>query len=118
MSRTRHIWHNGEWVDVTGWKRPAPVFPSIHRDTMDALVHPATGETFDSKSAFRAVTKARGLVELGNDAPTTAAPPVDVGGIKEDIAEAITMLEQGYRPDPTASAVMDGVETRVYEVTT
>lgn len=36
-------------------------------DSMPATVHPSTGQVFESKSAFRAVTKACGLQEVGND---------------------------------------------------
>lgn len=109
--RRRHIWHNGEWLDVTDWKRPPRKAPAIIRDGMDALVHPATGEVFDSKSAFRAATRAAGLVELGTDAPLAPppiAPPADVAA---DVAQAWQMVEQGYTPPPVETASAD---TRIY----
>lgn len=117
--RRRHIWRNGAWIDVTGWKRPAPVFPGIITDGMAPAVHPATGQVLDSKSAFRAVTRAHGLVEMGNDAPSVApAPAYDGREIKQEIAHAITALEQGWQPPPLDSAgALDGeaVATRIYE---
>lgn len=40
--------------------------PRVISDTMDPTEH-VDGRFYDSKSAFRAVTKANGLVEVGND---------------------------------------------------
>ena len=36
-------------------------------DTMDLMVHPSNGKYYDSKSRFRAETRARGLTEVGNE---------------------------------------------------
>lgn len=112
--KRKYIWDGKTFVDVTGWRRPAPRFPAIHRDGMDALVHPATGETYDSKSRFREVTRAHGMVELGNDIPTSPKSPLGTKKErKQDIADAITMLEQGYEPPPVES-VSDWGEIRMY----
>lgn len=40
--------------------------PRIATDTMDLTEH-VDGKFYDSKSAYRAVTKANGMVEVGND---------------------------------------------------
>lgn len=109
--RRRHIWRNGEWVDVTDWKRPPRKTPYIVRDSMDAAVHPVTGEVMDSKSAFRAVTKAHGLVEVGNEALPAPAPIEAPAGLAEDVAQAWQMLEQGHTPPPVEAATPD---TRIY----
>lgn len=111
MSRRRYVWHAGDWRDVTDYKRPPRKTPYLIRDTMGAAVHPATGEVLDSKSAFRAVTRAHGLVELGNDAPAAAPVGPQPGDIARDVAEAIQMLEQGYTPPPVEVA---DAETRIY----
>ena len=112
--KRNYVWNGETFVDVTGWRRPPPKFPAIHRDSMDALVHPATGETMDSKSRFREVTKAHGMVEVGNDLPTNVKSPVQSKKERmQDIADAITMLEQGYVPPPVES-VSDWGETRMY----
>ena len=113
--KRKFIWHNGEFVDVTDWKRPPSVFPAIIRDSMDALVHPATGETLDSKSRFREVTKAHGLVEVGTDTMQTNHNPTRelAASRKRDIAEAWQMAEQGYQAPPVES-VSDWGETRIY----
>lgn len=111
----QYVWNGGEWVDVTGWKRPPRKTPYIIRDGMEPMVHQATGEVFDSKSRFREVTKAHGLVEIGNEKPTMPTKPVmSRAERKKDIATAIEQLEAGYRPEPVGT-LMEGVETRSYE---
>jgi hypothetical protein len=112
----RHIWHKGEWVDVTDWKRAPRVGPYIIRDTCDPLQHPITGETFDSKSAFRAVTRAHGAVELGNDAPTEP-PKRQAPDSKADVIQAYQMVRDGYTAPPIEVAADAGFTpdaTRVY----
>lgn len=47
--------------------------PRVIGDTMPALEH-VDGKHYDSKSAFRAVTKAHGYQEVGNDASRLRAP--------------------------------------------
>ncbi len=114
--KAKFVWNGGEWVDVTGWRRAPSRFPAIHRDTTEPMVHPATGQTLDSKSRFRAITKAHGLVEVGNDSLTSLNPRREpVESRKKDIAQAIEMLEQGYQPPPTESLSDWGGETRMIE---
>lgn len=114
--KRNYVWNGETFVDVTGWVRPKPKFPAIHRDGMDALVHPATGETFDSKSRFREVTRAHGLVEVGTEARNYVnnqkAPKDTAKARKKAVADAYTMLEQGYRPPPNESLAEWG-ETRM-----
>lgn len=113
---TKFIWHDGAWVRAVRVSRPS-VFPGIITDHMDALLHPADGQRYDSKSAFRRVTKEHGLVELGNDAPI-ARPEYKPEGVRDDIVQAVKMLEQGYCPDPVETVgTLDGaaVETRIHE---
>lgn len=43
---------------------PTPMFI---RDEMPETEHPCTGQVLTSKSSFRAVTKAHGCIEVGND---------------------------------------------------
>jgi hypothetical protein len=49
----RYVWHNDQWVPAVRASRPR-LFPAIISDSMDALLHPATGLMTDSKSHFRA----------------------------------------------------------------
>jgi hypothetical protein len=113
----KFVWNGGEWVDVTGWRAPRRKFPAIHRDTSEPMVHPATGEVFDSKSRFRAVTKQHGLVEVGTDNLTNLNPRrADVQSRKKDIAQAIQMVEQGYQAPPVESlGDADWAGTRMLE---
>jgi hypothetical protein len=114
--RRRHIWHNGDWLDVTDMPRRPRVGPYIIRDGMDPAKHMANGQTYDSKSEFRRVTRAHGLIELGTDAPTIPAPRApDTAGAREAVIEAYQMLQQGYTPPPveTASEAL-GDDFRLY----
>ena len=102
--KAKFVWNGGEWVDVTGWRRAPSRFPAIHRDASDPIMHPATGQVFDSKSRFREVTKAHGLVEVGTDNLTNRnTRHDDVKQRKQDIAQAIEMVEQGYQAPPIES---------------
>lgn len=69
-SRGFYVFHDGEFKDAK------EVFVSkdnksayVHQDTMDALTHPCDpfGAPIDSKSRFRAITKANGCEEVGNE---------------------------------------------------
>lgn len=113
--KRKYVWHNGTFVDVTDWK-PAPrKTPYIIRDTMDALQHPVTGQMMDSKSEFRKVTRAHGLVEVGNDSPKSPKPPTESKHArKKAISEAYEAVAAGYTPPPVES-VSDWGETRTYE---
>lgn len=105
---TKYVWNGETFVDTTGWKRRPSVFPAIIRDTQEPLMHPATGQIFDSKSRFREVTKAHGLTEIGNDKQTIHNPRAEFAkSRKADIAQAIEMVEQGYQPPPLEK-VSDG----------
>lgn len=72
--------------------------PAIHLDTMDALEHPLDGQMYDSKSAFRAVTKAHGCIEVGNErvprVPRISDSKELEREVERDVAEAFTMAEQ------------------------
>jgi hypothetical protein len=114
--KSKYVWHAGQWVDVTHWKPPPRRTPYIIRDSMDAMQHPATGEVFDSKSRFREVTRANGLVEMGSDAPICRNSGNDARaqekGVTDALVQAYAMLEQGYQPPPNES-LADWGETRI-----
>lgn len=97
--RRRFIWHNGDWVDVTGFRPPPRKTPYIIRDGMDALLNHVNGKMYDSKSEFRRATKEAGCEEVGNDAPAEWRPPPQPDAAA-DVAQAIEMLNQGYQPPP------------------
>jgi hypothetical protein len=57
-------------------------------DVMDPVVHPVTGQTYDSKSMFRAETRARGLTEVGNETIPDRVDRSLPSGLREDIGRA------------------------------
>lgn len=59
----------------------------IQQDTINPLWHPANGKTYESKSEFRKVTKAHGLIEYGNEMPKPREKKLP-GGIKQDLLKA------------------------------
>lgn len=88
----------GTWVMRKGRlvrkERAAPLAgrgPSVISDTMPAMVHPVTGKPMDSKSQFRAITRAAGCVEVDNERQRDTRQH-EVGGMKGDIAHAIREL--------------------------
>lgn len=55
------------------------------------------GRRTDSKSVYRRWTKEAGSVEKGNDRERPR--PVRDPDLRADVAQAITMLKNGYRPN-------------------
>lgn len=88
----------GKWRYDSELQKLVPVVeevrPYVHaviQDTIDATWHPATGQKFESKSAFKRVTKEKGYVEVDDDRTwnsigTNKVPEI-VGGLREDIEE-------------------------------
>lgn len=65
-------------------------------DTMSPLKHMGTGEILDSKSKFRATTRASGCVEIGNEAIQSRSNiQLDSGKRRDDIRKAIYDLRNG-----------------------
>ncbi len=67
---------------------------------MKGLRHMATGRRHDSKSAFRADTRASGCQEMGNDVNFNPGPrkfveSKDVGNRREALAKTIYQLKNG-----------------------
>lgn len=60
-------------------------------DTMPDMRHPATGQVMNSKSQFRAITRAAGCVEVGTETQRDTRQ-TGVGNLKSDIAQAIREL--------------------------
>lgn len=84
-------------------KRSSLPSPMVITDTMDALQHPCTGEMVTSKSAFRALTKAHGCIEVGND-PARLRPRVrpktDRKSIRDSLSKARARFSRGERVSP------------------
>ena len=75
MSDYPKVYRNGKLVPK--WSIPLDnrSAPYVISDTMAPLKHMGTGKTIDSKSRFRAETKASGCVELGTE-PIKPRQPV------------------------------------------
>jgi hypothetical protein len=77
--------------------------PMVITDTMDAVQHPCTGEFMTSKAAFRAVTKAHGCIEMGNDPARLRPrqkPKPDRKAIRDSLAKARARFNRGERAIP------------------
>lgn len=69
--------------------------PMIASDTMPPTQH-VDGRHYTSKSQYRAITKARGYVEVGDDPARHIRPPKpkpDRAAIKEAVARAVAQHE-------------------------
>jgi hypothetical protein len=100
-----------EWHDVANWPAnhldPAPqrshlAAPRIDRDGLDDLWHPHNGKHYDSKSEFRKVTKASGGEEVGTETQRDNRTWDKV--TKDDVAQSVAMLQQGYKPGQSETA--------------
>lgn len=92
---TTYVYRNGQLVD----KRLAPPrdvgrAPAVISDTMSAMRHPITQKLMDSKSGFRAVTRAHGCVEVGTETQrdNRRLDGFDSSSRKADIAQAYREL--------------------------
>lgn len=83
-------------------ERSALPAPMLMLDTMDALWHPHDGQLYDSKSAFRSVTKSAGGEEVGNEVQKDNRTFAEAS--RDDVGKAIQMVNQGYRPSITDTA--------------
>lgn len=92
-----------EMVEVPLDYKPKRVdAPAVYQDSMDAIEHPADGRMYDSKSAFRRVTKEHGLEERGNERRIASGTPVRSGMSDADYErsakEAYEMVRSGNAP--------------------
>ena len=77
-------------------KRSGLAAPMIIRDTMDALVNPANGLWYESKSAFARGVKDAGCEILGNDQAGTGKPPTfETPPAEADVKVAMEQLGYG-----------------------
>lgn len=89
------VYRNGKLVDkrLAATRDSGPI-RGVISDTMLAIRHPITQKLMDSKSSFRAVTRAAGCVEVGNEVQrdTRRLEGFDSNARKADIARAISEL--------------------------
>ena len=88
---TTLVYRNGQLVPkhIAGPRHASNAAPAVISDAMPALRHMGTGRIIDSKSQFRADTKASDCVEVGTDpAALRAAPRPEPKGVHEDVQRA------------------------------
>jgi hypothetical protein len=100
----------GELVDRDLFyaRQPAPkrsglAAPMVISDGMPDTQHPCTGQYMSSKSAYRAVTKAHGCIEMGNDPARLRPrqkPRPDRKAIRDSVAKARARFNRGERTTP------------------
>lgn len=85
----RFVYRNGKVIEEKGYENK-PWAISVISDTMQPLKHHGTGRMIDSKSKFRADTKACGATEIGNEHPKQRQSiPLDRGQRREAIRKAL-----------------------------
>lgn len=89
------IGHFGALLSTLGGRGNFPT-PNVIRDTIDPLWHPADGNSYSSKSEFRAIARQHGLIEVGNEAQKDTRVYDEV--TKDDVGRAAQMVNQGYKP--------------------
>lgn len=93
MIRETYVMRNGKLIPkrLAGPRIEGRAAPHVISDSLPDMIHPATGKRMDSKSAFRAVTRAHGCVEVGNETQVDRRR-VEMPNLKSDIARAIQEL--------------------------
>lgn len=109
MTRGTFVFRNGKIVPKhLAEPRSAARVANVISDDLGAdLEHMAysDGRRTASKSVYRRWTKEAGCVEKGND---RERPRAEAGSdIRADVAQAIEMVRQGYRP---SLRFMDGID--------
>lgn len=90
---TTYVMRDGKLIEkrLAGPRHNGDKSHYVISDTMQPMRHPITGKLMDSKSKFRAITRANNCVEVGNEVMRDTRQ-VDPVGISWDIAHAIKQL--------------------------
>jgi hypothetical protein len=84
-------------------------------DVMDPVQSQLDGKMYDSKARLRRTYKEGGVVELGNDAPLTKAPPppADEKQIRETVEKSFAAVEKmdNVNETPAMAEVMEQQQT-------
>lgn len=80
LCKTCGGWHDLDrpWPDNCRepvWTRQHLAAPRINADSMNPVQSMTNGRYYDSKSALRAEYKRAGVIEVGNDVPTSKPAP-------------------------------------------
>jgi hypothetical protein len=110
-ARSTFVYRDGRIVEKHGPEdtRPEPArsslsCPSYIADALPDIIGPGA-RPYSSKSELRREYKSRGLMEVGNDAPTQT---VDNRKriTKAEIGEAYRKVRDGYRPEALETAII------------
>jgi hypothetical protein len=71
-------------------------------DTQGDIKSMADGKIYSSKSEMRKVYKRKGLLEVGNEAPTKTGPQI-TSDSSNIVVEAYKKVRDGYKPRPLES---------------
>lgn len=93
----RYVMRDGQLVPkhLAAPKHAADRAAFVISDSMDPVKHMMTGKVMDSKSQFRAATRASGCEEAGTDPAIMRAPPKfqpDMGDIVSDVKRSLQEL--------------------------
>lgn len=114
MKRFRICKLCGDLHDLSAWPDNHRDFPPARSnlsapyfisDQIDDLWHPTDGKIYDSKSEFRKTTRINGREEIGTDIQSDKRYTDTV--TSAEVAEAMHMVEQGYKPAPIAATADD-----------
>lgn len=97
MITTTFIRRNGKVIERKGSQRESKKWVTgAISDIMDPVKHHGTGRIIDSKSKFRADTKASGCVEIGTEMPKARQPiQLDRGQRREAIRQSLYNYRNG-----------------------
>lgn len=112
MARETWVWRNGEMVVKGGphdpgiQRGPASDLPSpqLIRDSLPDLKGMHDGRVYDSRSNLYKAYKQAG-VRVKEDGEPDAAPVASKIS-KAEVAEAVGMIKQGYKPAPLPANVL------------
>lgn len=101
---------SGHYEDKRMYKGNEPVVMRFISDSMPPTRHMADGKIYTSKHKFRAETKARGCVEVGNDTkglyrPKAYIPPTKRKETREHIRQSIRALKDNTMPEDDRNQV-------------
>lgn len=91
VSRITYVWVDGKCIEKSEAHEARQRGPYIQSDNLTPMRHPITGKLMDSKSQFRAITRAHGCVEVGNEQQRDTRR-IDMPDLKSDIARSIQEL--------------------------
>jgi hypothetical protein len=93
MSRETFVMRGGRLVRKSeAMPRAGDARVHVISDTMVPTWHPADGRRYDSKAAFRAVTRAHGCIEVGNERLEPRSSVPRRSPVAPDVARAIEQL--------------------------